>query len=100
MFWYIINNTYFCVKYKDMKERIKQFFKFLGIGIFSFYMMLAININFDRNKRYKLKIREDLKNGWVTSTNKELPEDYSPKKYNVRLIQSDDRLLLQYKIIE
>jgi len=100
MFWYIINNTYFCVKYKDMKELIKQFFKYLGIGIVIFYMMLVFNIQFERNKRYELKLHEDEKNGWITSDNKKLPEDYTPKKYIVRLTKSDETIMLQYKIIK
>jgi hypothetical protein len=83
-----------------MKEIIKQVFSYLGIGIIAFYMMMVFNIQFDRNKRYVTKSRKDLNDGWVTSSNNKLPEDYSPKKYKVRVQQSDETVMVQYKLIK
>ncbi len=83
-----------------MKEIIKQVFSYLGIGVISFYMMIVFNIQFDRNKRYVTKSRKDLDDGWVTSSNNKLPEDYSPKKYKVRVQQSDETVMVQYKLIK
>jgi hypothetical protein len=83
-----------------MKEIIKQVFSYLGIGIIAFYMMLVFNIQFERNKRYVTKSRKDLDGGWVTSSNNKLPEDYSPKKYKVRVQQSDETVMVQYKLIK
>ncbi len=83
-----------------MKEIIKQVFSYLGIGVIVFYMMIVFNIQFDRNKRYVTKSRKDLDDGWVTSSNNKLPEDYSPKKYKVRVQQSDETVMVQYKLIK
>jgi hypothetical protein len=62
--------------------------------------MLVINIQFERNKRYELKIHEDEDNGWITSSNKKLPKDYTPRKYEVRITELDNVFYLQYKTIK
>jgi hypothetical protein len=83
-----------------MKEILKQIFKFLGIGMVVFYMMLVFNIQFERNKRHTTKLHKDLDDGWVTSPNNKLPEDYTSKKYKIRVHQSDETIMVQYKIIK
>jgi hypothetical protein len=98
MFWYIINNTYFCVKYKDMKEKISQILKLSGLIIVVFFFLLVATHGSEHEQKMKDKIEMYLRDGWITSVDKELPEDYSPKKYKYRYTKIENIIVLQYKL--
>lgn len=83
-----------------MKEKIKQFVKISVLGIIVFFVLLIANKGSERVKKINDKKDLDLKNGWITSDSKELPENYSPKKHKIRFTKINDVVFLQYKLIE
>jgi hypothetical protein len=81
-----------------MKERINQFVKFLGLIIVGFIVLLIATHGSEHEQKTNDIIGVYLKDGWVTSIDKELPDDYSPKKYKYRYTKIENVVVLQYKL--
>jgi hypothetical protein len=76
-----------------MKVRIKRNIIILSIIIVVFFILLIANKEYEHEKKFNNRIVLDLKNGWVTLSNKKLPKDYSPKKYIMRLTEIEDSIV-------
>jgi hypothetical protein len=83
-----------------MKEKINRFIKSLGLIIVVFLFLVIATHGSEHEKKIKDKIEVYLRDGWVTSVDKELPNDYSPKRYKYRYTKIEDVIVLQYKIIK